>query len=230
MNLFFLPADSVSGNTGELPEDEARHALQVLRFKEGDEIWCTDGKGTAYKGIVSSTGKKKLQIAISETVTESVPNASVTVALGYIRQKQRLEFAIEKLVELGVEHIAIFHGDHSEPGKVKSERAQSIIKAASKQSMRFRFPAFSSYKSLDELLTHLKPKNLVAAHEKVNESKEGVGYDQKRAITGVVGPEGGLSDREIEVISERGGELVSLGKRRLRAETAAIVLAAQLIC
>ncbi len=225
MNVFYLPAEQIFGEVGELPEDEARHAIQVLRYREGDEIRCIDGQGGCYEGVVSRAAKKQLQLKITAQTTEEPVQHPVTLAMGYIRQKQRLEFAVEKMVELGVDHISIFHGDHSEPGKVRNDRMEGVIKAASKQSGRSRFPSFASFNSLDDFLSASDSERLIAAHEKVSDEKKQDKFEREQSLSAVVGPEGGLSDREVDLIKENQGELISLGERRLRAETAVIALA-----
>ncbi len=225
MNLFFVPVENISGELAQFPEDEARHAVNVLRYSEGDEIRFTDGEGRAYSATVDQTGKKTLQARITGTLEVAASSAPVTIALGYIRQKQRLEFAIEKLVELGVDHIAVFHGDHSEPGKAKADRMEKIIRAASKQSLRYYFPGYSEHESLETLVRSIPQGLLIAAHEKASAESNITADLSGNHVTGIIGPEGGLSEREVDMITECNGRIISLGERRLRAETAAIVLA-----
>lgn len=225
MNLFYVPVENISGELAHFPEDEARHAVNVLRYSKGDEIRFTDGEGRAYSATVDQTGKKTLQARITGKHEIAPSSAPVTIALGYIRQKQRLEFAIEKLVELGVDHIAVFHGDHSEPGRAKADRMEKIIRAASKQSLRYNFPGYSEHDSLEALIRNMPPGLLIAAHEKATVEDNFTADLSGNIVTGLIGPEGGLSDREVEMITACNGRIISLGERRLRAETAAIVLA-----
>lgn len=225
MNLFYVPAANIRGDDAEFPEEEAHHAMNVLRLNSGDPVHFTDGRGGMYYGKISRLSRKSVQAIIEEREIAKPGPIKHTMVIGYIRQKQRMEFAIEKLVEIGIKHIALFHGDHSEPGKMKTERIEKIIKAASKQSLQYHFPQYSLHNSLKDCLTTINTDYLLAAHERVEPEITPEIQPNLPEITGITGPEGGLSEEEAHLINQYNGRWISLGRQRLRAETAALVLA-----
>ncbi len=226
MNLFFVPKKNIKGDTAFFTDEEAHHARNVLRLKKGDQVTFTDGEGGKYQGYITVITKSTLEVEITSGEKIRRSGNRLAIGIGYIRQKQRMEFALEKLVELGIDHIGVFHGEHCEPGKLKDDRANKIIRSASKQSLRYYFPAFSTHGSLSDLLSVSKSDFLIAAHqENSSASRVGVG-DISGNITGLIGPEGGFSEQELKLIEYNGGQFIWLGERRLRAETAAVSLAA----
>lgn len=222
MNLFYALPEQVQGNTLSLSGDEARHAVKVLRFKAGDIIYVTDGVGNRYKGRIEVTGKSSLEISILEK-HETPKHSELVLVLGLIKNRQRLEFAIEKAVELGCTEIVLFKSDHSERAKVNLERLQSIAISAMKQSLRNYLTSVRFKNSLPEAINAYNDHTLIAAHEKKKGGKPEFFYLSQNCVA-LVGPEGGFSDDEIRLLKKRQGHIISLGDYRLRAETAVVAL------
>lgn len=222
MNVFYAPPQQITDHTIELLNREAHHAANVLRYKRGDEIIVVDGTGNKYSGIVQVIGKKRVEISIVEKSVLDSKNKDLVLALGLIKNRQRLEFAIEKAVELGATSIILFNSRYSEKDKVRLDRLEGIVISAMKQSMHARLPVLDYEKSLKDVLERFKSHRILMAHEKVGGKAFIPDTEDQKEILLLVGPEGGFSDEETELVEQYNGELVSLGRYRLRAETATI--------
>ncbi|MEX2403718.1 MAG: RsmE family RNA methyltransferase [Balneolales bacterium] len=222
MNLFYTPPEQVQEKTLNLSGDEARHAVKVLRFKVGDAIFVTDGAGSRYEGRIEVAGKNKLQVSILHKHSTPKP-AELVLVLGLLKNRQRLEFAIEKAVELGCIKIILFKSDHSERGKVNLERLQAIAVSAMKQSLRNYLPDVQLRDSLGDAIKGFNDHTLITAHEK--QKKEApTFFELNKNHLALVGPEGGFSDDEIRLMEKSKGRTISLGDYRLRTETAVVAL------
>ena len=224
MNQFYAAPDQVSGSVIRLTGQEAKHASKVLRLKEGDPVRVTDGKGTVYEAIVQAVSKGELVADIRDKKAQTRP-ANVILCLGLIRKRDRLEFAAEKATELGVSGIYLFNADHTEPFKVRVDRIESAVLQAMKQSLRVFLPSVKLFESLDQLLNQIQ-----GDADYIEAAQDGGKFTDVAGESGrdrylFVGPEGGLSEREINLLQERNPQRVKLGEYRLRAETAAIVMA-----
>ncbi|SMO75676.1 RsmE family RNA methyltransferase [Gracilimonas mengyeensis] len=231
MNVFYVEPKRVAGPQFELSGQEARHAIKVLRLREGDEIFATDGQGTRYTGTVQSTGKDSVVAHITQKEEKPAPDPELVLAMGIIKKRDRLEFAVEKAVELGASKIVLFNSDHTVKTNVRMDRVENIIQSAMKQSMRYWLPEVQLLDSVDEVLDEFENYTVLMAHEKVDaehqtfDTEQDILKGQKFLL--LVGPEGGFSDREVELAENKGAELVSLGEYRLRAETAAVAFLAR---
>lgn len=224
MNIFYAPPDQISGKIIEINGQEAHHAANVLRFKKGDEIVVVDGIGNIYTGIIDFISRKQITIIIQKKETKSDDSSrTLILALGIIKNRQRLEFAVEKAVELGASEIVLFESDHTEQSKVKIERLESIMISAMKQSMHARLPSLSQQNSVEAVLNNFPEFEPLIAHEKFDGKPGLPNFNNSNNVLLLVGPEGGFSEEEVKLVQKRGGEIVSLGKYRLRAETAALV-------
>lgn len=230
MNIFFAPPESINSSLIELAGQEATHASKVLRRQPGDHIIVVDGQGGWHEGTISQITKKTVRIEVISSEVKPQKQPRLVLGLGIIKKRDRLEFAIEKAVELGVSAIALFRSEHTVKENVRLDRLKSVVRSAMKQSMRAWLPKIQMHKSLDEVIQNYPDYPLLTAHEKTD-AIPGVEPEAKqlsRALL-LVGPEGGFSESEIELIQKREGQLISLGKNRLRAETAAVVFLSQFI-
>jgi len=230
MNIFYVPPDQITETHAELRGQEARHASKVLRYREGDKITVVDGEGGWYEGIISATGRDYLGIEIKQSTTREVSSPRLTTGIGLIKKRDRLEYALEKAVELGVSDIALFRSEHTVKESVRRDRLESIILSAMKQSLRAHLPSLELYDSLTDLLERWKGKKILAAHP----DGENGGYAFKNIgdageLLLLVGPEGGFSENELSEIERYGGAFLALGQHRLRSETAVVALLSQFL-
>lgn len=217
-NIFYAHPEHITGGRLELTDQEARHAAKVLRFEIGNTLFASDGKGNLYETKISSISKSSVQADIVETESEPEPQTKKVAAFGAIKKRDRLEFAVEKAVELDAWEICVFHADHSERSKINQERLQAIALSAFKQSKRHWLPKITYLDSIEEVLDHYQDYKPIVAHVDSTVKKPGALTSKKNLL--LVGPEGGFSKREIEVCKVNKAEFISLGAHRLRAETA----------
>ena len=230
MNIFYAPREQVIGNHIELTGQEAKHASKVLRYRKGDQIQIVDGQGGWFDCKIVQITDSSLKAEVQNYNIIEVPQPEIVLAMGLIKKRDRLEFAVEKSVELGVSEIALFRSRHTVKENVRMDRLENTVLSAMKQSLRARLPEVSVLDSLDEVMDRYSEYHILIAHEK-EDSQVGIDYSlkSKDKLLLLVGPEGGFSEEEIEFAKKRGAEIISLGKYRLRAETAAITFISQFI-
>ena len=224
---FFAPPDAISGDRIVLPPEEARHAVRVLRMKAGDEIVVVDGEGGWYHVVLDHIDKQHATGRIVERRQDvGEPSFWLTVAIGLLKNLNRFELFLEKAAELGVSEVVPLRTAFSENTRIKSQRATGILIAAMKQSRRSRMVNLAELQSFDAFVRSRTPDVRLICHEDPV-VKKSILSELKRAgksgeVCILVGPEGGFSGEEVALASKLGYEAVSLGPRRLRAETAAI--------
>ncbi len=227
---FYAPPDSIHGERLVLPEDEARHAVRVLRKRAGDEIVVVDGTGGWYRVRLDRVGQEKAMGTVLETrrgVGE--PPYRLVIGLGLLKNRNRFETFVEKAVELGVSEIVPLRTARTEKQGLKVERAKSILTAAMKQCGRSCLPSLAEPTPLPDVLDAGGYDAALIAHERAS---EGPSIDPALAaapasarVLVLVGPEGGFTDDEVAQAVASGCTPVSLGPRRLRAETAGVAAA-----
>jgi 16S rRNA (uracil1498-N3)-methyltransferase len=215
-----------------LADDEAHHAVNVMRHKVGDIIVASDGKGMVYEAKIGRVSDSLVEAKIlKERRMQNEPISSITVAQGIIKGS-RMDYAVEKLTELGVRRIVPFISARSavvpEEGGEKAARWRRIAIGAMKQSERSIAPEISEVTSFDKLLLLSKKHDLFLMGWEKEKRNKVLGIDLKNAksVLLLVGPEGGFTEEEVEGARSAGAVALSLGERKLRAETASVVLAA----
>lgn len=223
-NLFYTPPDLVHDARIKLEGQEARHALRVMRYREGEPIAITDGLGTLYSCVVRQASGDTLSAEIVSRQTHKRPSPYLAVAVGNIKKRDRLEFAVEKLTELGADDIVIYNGDHSEKSRVRMDRIEKTIASAMKQSQRLYLPSCTMFPSLETVVSDKTADGfvVVAADEQQKGEEQRLTDHHKYLL--VVGPEGGFSEKERSVLNQYQAVPYSLGDYRLRTETAAIIM------
>lgn len=215
-----------------LDEAESHHLIHVLRSKVGDEVELFDGRGGAANGIVESIRKRAALIkVIAPWQTSSPPTCNIVLAVA-VPKGDRLSWMIEKVTELGVDRIIPVVTSRSvvKPSDQKLHKAEATAIAACKQSGRNRLPVIDplcSLQSLPDRIDLTKSSLLVGAPH----SSQSVSLDSKfnyksGNLIGVVGPEGGLTDEELEQLRNWGAGEICLSPHILRIETAAVAFTA----
>lgn len=228
MNIFYAPKEQVFGEIIELGDQEAKHAAKVLRYREGDSIVIVDGEGGRYHCEIKQVNRAVLKAKIQEKEQVPISNPLKVLAMGLIKKRDRLEFAVEKAVELGVSDIALFRSRHTVKDNVRMDRLEATILSAMKQSLRTWLPGVTLYDSLEDIMEHYSDYRVLLAHKAGKDTEQLPDLEGTERLLALVGPEGGFSQQEIEFAKERGTESVSLGRYRLRTETAAITLLSRL--
>ena len=224
MKLFY---GEISENTVIINTEEQQHIVKVLRMKSGEEIFVTDGKGNLAKGNLDFEGKK-VHLEILE-IKENLPNFSpqLHIAIAPTKNIDRIEFFVEKAVEMGISEITFLQTEKTERKNISIEKLTKQAISASKQSLRFHFPKVNELTKFSDFIKEVHPETTFVAH--CNENLERIelkDIQTQENITFLIGPEGDFSDKEIQLLAEKGVKAVSLGNQRLRTETAGIFVAA----
>ena len=213
--------------TTELSGEEFEHAKNVLRLSEGDEVILLDNSGKEYTAVIAQVEKKRMLLnVVREEVGQREANVDVCLLFGYLKNADKNEFIVQKAVELGVKKIGVFSSEYSSAymNANKLERLNKVAKESAKQCLRAIAPEVIYFDTLEKALDSAKGyANKLFACEFATESK--CDMDALQADTAIViGSEGGFSRKEEEMASSLGYASVTLGKRILRAETAAVAL------
>ena len=211
----------------KINEEEQTHIIKVLRMRSGEEIFVTDGKGNLARGNLHFEGKK-VSLDVLE-IKENLPNFSTQlhIAIAPTKNIDRIEFFLEKATEMGICEITLLQTEKTERKNLNIDKLRKQSIAASKQSLRFHFPVINDLTKFSDFIKEVNPENTFVAH--CNESLERIDLkdiESQEKITFLIGPEGDFSDKEIQVLAERGVKAVSLGSQRLRTETAGVFVAA----
>ena len=220
----------------ELPEEEAAHAVQVLRKRPGDEIVVVDGHGGWYRVRLDQLDRRKAAGKILERRREvGEPVYDLSIGLSLLKSRQRFETFLEKAVELGVGEVVPLMTHRTEQRRFRVDRARKILLAAMKQSGRSRLVRLAEPQPLADVLRYnsVDPGSgqalALIGHERTapehSLSLALSGQPTARIIRILIGPEGGFTEEEVAQARQAGYAPVSLGPRRLRAETAALVAA-----
>ncbi len=217
------------GETAVLENDEFEHAKNVLRLGVGAEVILLNNSGKEYTAVITAVEKKRMLLNIvREEVGEREPKTDMLLLFGYLKNADKNEFIVQKAVELGVKEIGVFSSEFSSAymNDNKLERLNKVSREAAKQCLRSYAPKVVYYPNLKSALEKAENyKNRVFACEFANESKISLSSLQGSTAL-VVGSEGGFSREEETLASSLGFSSVTLGKRILRAETAAVALTA----
>lgn len=222
MYLFYTPDIAVSR---ELPEEEAAHALRVLRLSMGDEIRLTDGKGTFYDAVIESADKRRCSFRITQSV-EQLPlwKGHLHLALAPTKNMDRIEWLSEKMTEIGVDEVSLLLCRYSERKVVKTERMDKILVSAMKQSLKARKPLLYDMTDFKQFIQSTTAQQKFIAHCYDLPKKPLQSLIQPAQDTVIlIGPEGDFSEEEVQLALEHGFQSVSLSPSRLRTETAALV-------
>lgn len=206
--------------------EEFRHAINVLRIKEGEEIIVCDNTGYEYLSKIEKINKKDLSVKVLEKRESDIETKTdVTLIAGYLKG-DKTELVVQKAVELGVKNIVVFNSEYcsSYMNENKLNRLNKVSIEAAKQCGRVIAPKVNYADSFESALKYGEnAKNkLFACEFGVSSEVDFKTLNGSTAI--VVGSEGGFSVKEFELAKSVGYKTVYLGKRILRAETASIAL------
>lgn len=225
MQLFYTT--HIEDQLAFLAGEEAKHCVQVLRHRVGDEINLMDGLGGNYRACIIEATKKKVSLRIlSQQKTYLHRGAKLHLAVAPTKNISRFEWFLEKATEIGIDEITPILCQRSERKIIKPARLEKIILAAAKQSKNTILPRLHPMTKLGAFLKteKIEPIQKFIAHcEKDNEIHLMEKYKADQDVIILIGPEGDFSPEEIKQSFENGYAPISLGASRLRTETAGIV-------
>lgn len=213
---------------GRLPEKESGHAVRVLRHRPGDTLEIVDGAGTLYRCVLLDADPKGAAVDIVEQIgLPKVWSHQLTVAVAPTKLMDRMEWLVEKLVEIGVDRIVPVLCARSERREIKTERLEKIAVSAMKQSLKAVLPVIDGMTPLKVFLDTVPAEGrFIAWCDATSErSLLAKAYRPGTDCTVLIGPEGDFSPDEVDAAINAGYSPVTLGDNRLRTETAALVAA-----
>lgn len=225
---FFIEKLSADSAEVWLEGEEFAHAKTVLRVEEGAEIVLLDGSGKEYSAIVAKIEKRRLLAHITgSTDGEREPKTEIYLLCGALKG-DKTELVVQKATELGVSKIGVFNSEYCSAymNENKIERLNKVAREAAKQCLRSRAPAVEYFKDFYAALKSADGyKNKLFACEFLNGSGGNMA-ELSGSTALVVGSEGGFAENEFALAQSLGFAGISLGKRILRAETAAVTMCA----
>lgn len=223
MQLFYASEINPETDFFSFDKEESKHIVRVLRKKEKDIIYITNGKGFLFECEIVSALEKKCEVKIVRLDFFNPADYHLHLAVAPTKMNDRYEWFLEKATEIGIHEITPIICEHSERKEVKTERFEKILLAAMKQSLQYYLPKLNPAISFSDFLKREKKGQLFIAHCEETDKKELAKEAQpKGEITILIGPEGDFSEKEINLALAGGYIPVSLGNTRLRTETAGV--------
>jgi len=232
MPRFFLPQVNIHDGRGVVHGQELTHLMKVLRLRAGDFVTVFDNTGWEHEAIIETLTSERGELKIVEShPSDREPSIAINLAVG-LTKGEKLDWVIEKATELGVTSIIPFSSNYTVPKldgdkiQKRSVRWRKIVVSAAKQCGRSRIPEVRSLCSFENFVRESWPETLKLIFWE-NETEQSVHElfqkcHEAKSVLLAIGPEGGFSKREVELASAQGFQSVHMGRRILRAETAAI--------
>lgn len=219
--LFYQP--EIPENINYLDPEESRHCIKVLRRKRGDVIDVTDGKGSFYTAIIEDDNPRQCTFRVTEKREESVRSFHLHMAVAPTKNIDRIEWFVEKAVEIGVDRITFLECRHSERVSLKMERIHKVAISAMKQSLKATLPSLDALTPFNDFVTRqLQADKFICYIDDTAPPHLLHAAAPKKDVCILIGPEGDFSKEELELAIHEEYHKVSLGKSRLRTETAAL--------
>ncbi len=227
MQLFYNT--NITQDTSQITFDktESRHIVRVLRKREGDILYITNGKGLLFSAeIIMANDKKCLVTIIKYEEKPKHWNYYLHIAIAPTKNNDRFEWFLEKATEIGIDEITPIICSNSERTVLKMERLEKIVRSAMKQSLKSVLPKLNEPIKFSEFIQQSFDGGLFIAHcEEQDRKLLAKEAKQKQQVTILIGPEGDFSTKEIEKAIAQNFTPVTLGESRLRTETAGLVIA-----
>lgn len=221
MNTFF---GIIQNNVAILNEDESLHCVKVLRHKVGDIIQVIDGNGTRAIGKIEAAHAKQCAVSLSEKeVVKQTRQYKIHIAIAPTKNIERIEWFVEKAVEIGVDEISFIKCKNSERTVIKDDRLKKVAEAAVKQSQQAYIPKLNSLEDYKEFIKKdTSDIKLIAHCEKESKQHLKQYITSNKSYTILIGPEGDFTKDEIAIALSTSYIPVALGDTRLRTETAGL--------
>lgn len=219
----FFYAQDLESDIYTLSAEESKHCVKVLRMVEGDEIQLTNGRGLLCRARILSADPKACSVEIVTRQQSPARSHYLHVAVAPTKNSARIEWFVEKAVEIGIDEITPIICEHSERGSQNMDRLEKIITSAMKQSLKTYRPILNApTRMLDFLKLPFEGQRLVCYCEGDERKYLQQLYTPGDPVIVLIGPEGDFSKTEIETALNIGYKPVTLGDCRLRTETAAL--------
>jgi 16S rRNA (uracil1498-N3)-methyltransferase len=234
------PSKFSEGVFDVVDENLVNQLKRVFRFKIGNEIIVFNGDGQDHECFIKGFKKDRVFLQINKSYpSRFIPSRGIWLCASIIK-KDHFEWIVEKATELGVSNIIPILSDRSEKKSLNMERLLKIIVEASEQSGRGNIPTICPIMELGKAIEYVKPgfaeprevkpepREVLAFHTEWEPFRDMV-LDKEKSIALFIGPEGGWSEKEVDLFHEKEVPMKSLGKQVLRAETAAIAALSRIV-
>ena len=226
VRYFYVPN---AASAGELPEEEAKHAVRVLRLQSGDRMILADGEGGLFDAEVSmASGKHCMYNILEQLPCEREWNGHITLAIAPTKMMDRIEWMAEKATEIGFDELDFLDCKFSERKTLRTDRVERIVVSAMKQSHKAHKPMVGEMEPFGDFVVRPREGRKFIAHcyqefKRDDLFRELQQLDVDEDVTVLVGPEGDFSADEVKLALTRGYRSISLGNSRLRTETAGLM-------
>lgn len=226
MQLFYNPQISTNTKNFTFDKNESKHIIRVLRKKEGDQLFITNGDGYLFNAELIAANDKKCTIQIiSYEIKPKEWNYKLHIAIAPTKLNDRFKWFLEKATEIGIDEITPIICENSERKMVKIERLEKVLISAMKQSLKYQLPKLNAAINFSDFIrNNLDGKKLIAHCENTTKKSLKSQLKSQNNITVLIGPEGDFSSKEISLALHHKYIPLSLGKSRLRTETAGVVV------
>lgn len=224
MQLFYNPNIKAQDTLFVFDKEESKHIIKVLRKKENDILFVTNGLGYLFKTKIKLASDSKCTIEIDSYEFQEATKFRLHLAVAPTKMNERFEWFLEKATEIGCHEITPIICDHSERKIIKIDRFQKIIESAMKQSAQYYLPILNEPISFKDFISkECSGQKFIAHCEETSKQTLKSLAKSNETYTLLIGPEGDFSIKEIATAIEHKFQPVSLGNTRLRTETAAVV-------
>lgn len=226
MRLFYNPEVLPGMSAVQFSKEESRHISRVLRLQPGDPIQITNGLGSVFHGKLTDTDSKTCRAEIDREEKKPPLPYQLHLAVAPTKSNDRFEWFLEKAVEIGISEITPVICQYSERRKINAGRYEKILQNAMKQSLQAYLPVLNPAIPFQDFIEKNKSGadlNLIAHCYEGQKQKIQTVLQPGKSVTILLGPEGDFSQTEVGQALSAGFCPVSLGKNRLRTETAAVV-------
>ena len=210
----------------KLSKEESLHCSRVLRKRDGDEIQVVDGKGYRYFCKITDSKAKEISVEIIKKEKERERrDYKMILAIAPTKNIDRIEWMVEKCIEIGIDGFAFVNCDRSERKRINIDRLKRIAVSAMKQCLSAYLPEMEEYSSLNEFLQNYKENGLKYigyCSDKIEKNNYAKELLPKRDVIVIIGPEGDFTEKEVEDCMKAGFKPVTFGESRLRTETAGL--------
>jgi len=221
LNLFYQPL--IPEGILYLDSDESKHCIKVLRKISGDELTITDGKGNFYDAIITKADPRQCAFEILSKTIESVRNYNIHIAISPTKNSDRIEWFVEKAVELGVDTISFIACKNTERPYLKLERLEKVAVSAMKQSLKASIPVLQGLVNVSDVIKKSEEDfKFIAYVDHSNPDQLKNLIKPASSYITLIGPEGDFTSSELDLALAHGFQKVSLGTSRLRTETAGL--------
>ena len=224
MQLFYNSDIKKGDVTFFFDKEESKHIVKVLRKKEGDKIFITNGLGYLFESEIILASEKKCEVKITKEVFQEPDSFYTHIAVAPTKMNDRMEWFLEKATEIGIHEITPIICEHSERKVYKIDRAEKIIQAAMKQSLHYYLPKINEPVLFSQFVkSNNEGQRFIAHCEETDKKSFQKTIAKNKKVTILIGPEGDFSTKEIHLAMANHFIPVTLGNTRLRTETAALV-------